>query len=75
MNKIVNVEVPDIGDFTDVDVIEVLVNAGDIIAKEDHYFVYPTNYNHYVNHYRDTMQHGGVSLEEVILPVIRLQRT
>jgi dihydrolipoamide dehydrogenase len=35
MNKIVNVEVPDIGDFTDVDVIEVLVNAGDIIAKED----------------------------------------
>jgi dihydrolipoamide dehydrogenase len=35
MSKIVNVEVPDIGDFTDVDVIEVLVSAGDIIAKED----------------------------------------
>jgi dihydrolipoamide dehydrogenase len=35
MSKIVNVEVPDIGDFTDVDVIEVLVNKGDIIAKED----------------------------------------
>ena len=35
MSKIVNVEVPDIGDFTDVDIIEVLVNAGDIIAKED----------------------------------------
>ena len=35
MSKIVNVEVPDIGDFADVDVIEVLVNAGDIIAKED----------------------------------------
>jgi dihydrolipoamide dehydrogenase len=35
MSKIVNVEVPDIGDFTDVDVIEVLVNTGDIIAKED----------------------------------------
>jgi dihydrolipoamide dehydrogenase len=35
MSKIVNVEVPDIGDFTDVEIIEVLVNTGDIIAKED----------------------------------------
>ena len=35
MSKIVNVEVPDIGDFTDVDIIEVLVKAGDVIAKED----------------------------------------
>ena len=35
MSKIVNVEVPDIGDFTDVDIIEVLVNAGDTIAEED----------------------------------------
>ena len=35
MSRIVNVEVPDIGDYTDVDIIEVLVNAGDVIAKED----------------------------------------
>ncbi|MCW8942282.1 MAG: biotin/lipoyl-binding protein, partial [Gammaproteobacteria bacterium] len=35
MSKIVNVEIPDIGDFTDVDIIEVLVSTGDIIAKED----------------------------------------
>ncbi|TFG39497.1 MAG: dihydrolipoyl dehydrogenase [Candidatus Aminicenantes bacterium] len=35
MSKIVNVEVPDIGDFDDVDIIEVLVGTGDIIAKED----------------------------------------
>jgi dihydrolipoamide dehydrogenase len=35
MSKIVNVEVPDIGDFTDVDIIEVLVKTGDIIAQED----------------------------------------
>jgi len=35
MSKIVNVEVPDIGDFNDVDIIEVLVSPGDIIAKED----------------------------------------
>ena len=35
MSKIVNVEVPDIGDFTDVDIIEVLVSIGDVIAEED----------------------------------------
>jgi dihydrolipoamide dehydrogenase len=35
MSKIVNVEVPDIGDFTDVDIIEILVSAGDVIAEED----------------------------------------
>ena len=35
MSKIVNVEVPDIGDFTDVDIIEVLVSVGDTIAEED----------------------------------------
>ncbi|VAW50813.1 Dihydrolipoamide dehydrogenase of pyruvate dehydrogenase complex [hydrothermal vent metagenome] len=35
MSKIVNVEVPDIGDFADVDIIEVLISAGDVIAKED----------------------------------------
>ncbi len=35
MSKIVNVEVPDIGDFTDVDIIEILISAGDVIAAED----------------------------------------
>ncbi len=44
-----------------------------IIAKEDYYFVYPTNYHHYQNLYRDTMQHGGASLEEMILPVVTMQ--
>jgi CheY-like chemotaxis protein len=43
-----------------------------IIAKEDYYFVYPTEYHKYLNYYRDSFQHGGVSMEEVILPVIRM---
>jgi len=51
----------------------VKLNTHYIIAREDYYFVYPTNYNHYVNYYRDTMQHGGVSMEEVILPVITMK--
>jgi CheY-like chemotaxis protein len=44
-----------------------------IIAKEDYYFVYPTDYHKYVNQYRDSFQHGGVSMEEMILPVIKLE--
>ncbi len=44
-----------------------------IFAKEDVFLCYPNNYNHYVNYYRDTFQHGGVSLEEMVVPVIRLE--
>jgi CheY-like chemotaxis protein len=44
-----------------------------IIAKEDYYFVYPTEYHKYLNYYRDSFQHGGVSLEEMILPVVKLE--
>ena len=49
------------------------VNTNYLIAKEDFYFVYPTNYHHYLAQYRDSFQHGGVSLEEMILPVLVLE--
>ncbi len=49
------------------------INFNYLLAKEDYYFVYPTNYHHYLNHYRDSLQHGGVSLEEMILPVVKLE--
>ena len=39
---------------------------------EDYFFAYPNNYNYYVNYYKDTFQHGGISLEEMIVPVITL---
>jgi CheY-like chemotaxis protein len=45
-----------------------------VIAKEDRYFVYPTDYHHYLTKYRDSFQHGGISLEEMILPVVVLER-
>lgn len=41
-----------------------------IFAKGDLFFAYPNNYNHYVGYYRDTYQHGGVSLEEMIIPFV-----
>ena len=44
-----------------------------IIAKEDYYFVYPTEYHKFLNHYKDTFQHGGISMEEMILPVITMK--
>lgn len=41
-----------------------------IFAKNDSFFAYPNNYNHYVSYFRNTYQHGGVSLEEMIIPFI-----
>jgi hypothetical protein len=43
-----------------------------VFAKGEGFFAYPNNYNHYVNYYRNTFQHGGVSLEEMIIPYITL---
>ena len=40
-----------------------------IIAKEDYFFLYPTNYHHYKRQFQGSFQHGGISLEEMILPV------
>lgn len=43
-----------------------------IFAKGDMFFAYPNNYNHYVHYFRNTYQHGGVSMEEMIIPFITL---
>jgi len=44
-----------------------------IFAKSDYFLAYPNNYNHYVSYYRNTYQHGGVSLEEMIIPFVVLE--
>ncbi len=49
------------------------INFNYLIAKEDYYFVYPTNYNYYLNYFHDSLQHGGVSMEEMILPIVTLE--
>lgn len=48
------------------------VSTSYVFAIEDQFFAYPNNYNYYVNFYKDTFQHGGVSLEEMIIPIIFL---
>ena len=41
-----------------------------IFAWGENFFAYPNNYNHYVTYYRDTFQHGGISLEEMLIPLV-----
>jgi CheY-like chemotaxis protein len=48
------------------------VNSSYIFAKGDMFLCYPNNYNYYVNYYRNTFQHGGVSMEEMIVPIIKM---
>lgn len=48
------------------------VSSTFIFAKEDKFFAYPNNYNYYVGYYRDTFQHGGISLEECLIPFVEL---
>ena len=49
------------------------VSSKYVFACGDNFFAYPNNYNHYVNFYKDTFQHGGISMEEVMIPFITLE--
>lgn len=44
-----------------------------VFATGNSFFAYPNNYNYYVSYYKDTFQHGGISLEEMIVPLITLK--
>ena len=46
------------------------INSKIIFAKEQQYFVYKNNFNHYANHFHNTFQHGGISMEEMIIPFV-----
>ena len=48
----------------------ITMSSSFIFAKGDVFLAYPNNYNHYVSYYRNTYQHGGVSLEEMIIPFV-----
>ena len=43
-----------------------------IFAKGNDFFAYPNNYHHYANYYKNTYQHGGISIEEMIIPFIKI---
>lgn len=48
------------------------VSSAYVFTRNNDFFAYPNNYNHYVNYYRNTFQHGGISMEEMIIPYIYL---
>lgn len=45
-----------------------------IFASDNDFFAYPNNYNYYVGYYKDTFQHGGISMEEMIIPLVTLTK-
>ncbi len=61
VDKPENIKLPSIG-----------INSSFIFAKEDYFFVYPNNYNYYVDYFTNTLQHGGISMQEMIVPFVEL---
>ena len=49
------------------------VSSAYIFAYNENFFAYPNNYNHYVSYYKNTFQHGGISLEEMIIPLVVME--
>ena len=45
-----------------------------VFATGDDFFAYPNNYNYYVSYYRNTFQHGGISMEEMLIPIVTMKR-
>ncbi|MEG0012380.1 MAG: PglZ domain-containing protein, partial [Muribaculaceae bacterium] len=45
-----------------------------IFAMNHDFFAYPNNYNYYVQYYNDTFQHGGISMEEMMIPIITMTK-
>ncbi len=49
------------------------ISTSYVFATGNDFFAYPNNYNYYVNYYQDTFQHGGISMEEMIIPLITMR--
>jgi len=65
-------DVYDIGNPDDVSLPKSNLSSRYVFAKENKYFVYPNNYNYYMNFFKNTFQHGGVSMEEMLIPLVTL---
>jgi hypothetical protein len=65
-------EVFDVKNPSSIHLPKTTVSSKYIFAYGDAFLAYPNNYNYYVNYYTHTYQHGGISLEEMILPLITL---
>ena len=66
-------EVYEVKDPKEIMLPSLNISSSFIFAKEDYFFAYPNNYNHYVKYYKNTYQHGGISLEEMIIPCMTFE--
>ena len=66
-------EVYEVRNPQDIFLPRVNVSTSYVFCRENDFFAYPNNYNYFVNYYRNTFQHGGISLEEVLIPFIFLK--
>jgi hypothetical protein len=65
-------EVFEIKNPSDIHLPKSHISSGYIFASNQDYLVYANNFNQYANHYRNTFQHGGISMEEMLIPLITL---
>ena len=49
------------------------ISSNFVFCRNNDFFVYPNNLNHYAKYYKDTIQHGGISIEEMMVPLIKLR--
>jgi len=49
------------------------VSSSFIFCKQNDFFAYPNNYNYYAKYYKNTFQHGGISMEEMMIPISYLR--
>lgn len=49
------------------------ISTAYIFAQNEDFFAYPNNYNYYVSYYKNTFQHGGISMEEMLIPLVTMQ--
>lgn len=65
-------EVFEVKDPADMYLPRANVSTSFVFAKQNDFFAYPNNFNYYVNYYKNTFQHGGISMEENLVPFISL---
>jgi hypothetical protein len=66
-------EVFEVKNPSDIFLAKANVSSTYVFCKRNDFFAYPNNYNYYVNYYKNTFQHGGISMEEMMIPYIELK--
>ena len=66
-------EVFEVKNPSDAFLPRVNLSSSFVFCRNDDFFAYPNNYNHYVTYYTDSIQHGGISMEEMMIPFVYLK--